>query len=165
MKLFLPLIIVFFLMVNSTLAQEKPARDNFSHAVGFHCGMYSGWGNSYRFFPQKFGFQVNSMVFHQTLRSGTTFFSIGGSLMYSLARDSKFNLYAHLSSGYNYRKTRNYYDTNNGNAMENLSAGYGIGVDYSLGRFMMNAYYAMGFRRNFEVYSMWGFGAGLYYQF
>jgi hypothetical protein len=162
------LFIVLILTSSLAIAQDESEKQNYKHAIGFHYGMYSGWGNSYRFFPQKVGFQVNSMVYHQIYNSGTTLFSLGGSFMYSITRDKDFNLYAHVSSGYNYRKSRYaiFYDGYSGyNIKDNLSMGYGIGIDHTIGRFMMNAYYAMGFRRNFEVYSMWGFGGGLYYQF
>ncbi len=154
----------------STYAQEQQPEKFYKHAIGFSVGSLSGWGHTYKYFSKKAGFQVNTFWYYKDVNQSNDLkilASMGGALLYSLKRVNNFNLYAQISAGYNYSKRRvySYYHSSSISEKKNFSIGPGVGLEVRSEFMGFNAYYGIGFNKNFTAFSMFQAGCGLFIYF
>lgn len=90
------------------------------HAFGFNLGSTTGLGLSYRFFPNKFGFQLTGIpVF---LGNGGMFLSTGLSLMYKVKESRRIDLFGYLGNHF-------IYTTGTGSSNYSHQIGLGAGIN------------------------------------
>ncbi len=77
----------------------------YKHSFGIGAGFTTGVGFSYRFMPNKFGFQINAFPIYEDYGKYGTI-SVGFTLLSKLAENRTNNLYFYLSNHYFYSKTR-----------------------------------------------------------
>lgn len=140
------------------------------HGIGFFAGSTSGYGPSYKYFPDKFGFTVQT-IFH--IERWDKKLDIGGMFMLSLDEGHYHKLFAYASAYYHYRYDRYlYYDGSypyNSNwqvsETKRFNTGPGLGVEVFNYRLSLIVHLGMGAYNNFNTFSMLAGGAGLYYRF
>jgi hypothetical protein len=164
------LTMIFIAQIMTVFSQEEAENRFRKHAVGFSVGSLTGWGNTYRYFSEKAGFQVNTFIYmndNGNVNAHRILASLGGSVMYSLKRVENFNVYTHLSAGYNYSKKNSYYNYYGSRMTENrnFSIGPGLGLEVRSEWMGINVYYGIGFNRNLSTFSMLQAGCGLYFYF
>ena len=76
---------------DSLKADESPKQ-----AFGLNLGSTTGLGFTYRFFPNKFGFQLTAIPIF--LGNGETFVSAGASLMYKVKESRRIDLFGYLGN-------------------------------------------------------------------
>jgi len=103
-------LIIFMLANTNIFAQTDTAKykpNSYKHSFGIGAGFSSGYGFSYRYFPNQYGVQVNFAPF---LSSNSTVVSIGTLGLISLDRTKKSDFYiyygGHLHNYNNIRKNR-----------------------------------------------------------
>lgn len=161
---------VFFLcfFISGILTFSQNAGNNETvkkHAVGITLGSFSGYGLTYKYFPGKFGFQVNNFLYAS---QDNTNIALGGSFLYSLSRFEKFNIYYHLSSAFFYREFMSY-DWLTGDEVKrfnrDFNPGTGVGIEVHWERISCSVYYGIGFYNELRTFSMLGGGGSLFFKF
>ncbi len=135
------------------------------HAVGITVGSFTGYGLAYKYFPDKFGFQVNNYSYFSRVKTNI---SLGSSFLYSLNKFDKFNIYYHLSSAFFYREFMSY-DWITGDEVKRIymdfNPGTGVGIEIHWKRISCSVYYGIGFYNKLQTFSMFGAGGSLFVKF
>lgn len=94
-------------------AQEKENITQPKHAVGLAAGFSTGYGLSYRYWPQKLGLQVTMAPF---LSNDEYNVSLGVTGLYKLRSAKYYNFFLYYSNHFLFEKNKNYwyYDSNQG---------------------------------------------------
>lgn len=146
-KLTLLLISVIFITSSSfsQMTEEKPALEYqkiYKHSFGFGMGFTTGLGISYRYFPKKYGFQINLAPYYQDY-GNDAFVSAGFTFLYNLSETRVTALYAYLGNHYFYQSqqysdykwdpiTQNYIYTNPTTEKKDfLNTGIGFGFEFN----------------------------------
>lgn len=168
-KICLPILI--FLFTALTFGQEE--QTNTPHHLGLNLGSTTGIGFSYRYWPNKIGFQVTGIPIISP--GGRSFSSIGLSLLYLLQENKKIDLFGYLGNHFIITTSNNYlYNPNTGVGMTKkvTNANYNVGVGLGL-RLRLHQKLNLNLQSGYGVYqignkSILGTIAGeigLYYQF
>lgn len=105
------IILCLFIIIQSfvVIAQTNgpSERKQFAHAIGFGAGYSTGNGISYRYFPSKFGFQVNlGRIGINYISASDVYRSYGVTALYKLVdydyTYGNVNLYLYQGNSYNY---------------------------------------------------------------
>lgn len=162
--------LLFMLISSFVIAQYQVDLPKKSHGLGFAAGSTSGYGLSYKYFPEKFGFTVNT-VFH--IERWDKKLDLGGMFMYRLNEGKYHKLFAYASAYYHYRYDR-YLDYGGSypynpnwqvSETKRFHTGPGLGVEVFNYRLSFVVHLGMGAYNNFNTFSMLAGGAGLYYRF
>lgn len=140
------------------------------HGLGFAAGTTSGYGLSYKYFPNKFGFTINTVFYIEKIEKNL---DIGGMLKYSLNESHYHKFFAYYSAYYRYRYDRyitfpNTYPYNPVwvvDEVSRFSTGPGFGVELFNYRLSFVMHVGVGAYNNFRTFSMLAGGAGIYYRF
>lgn len=110
-KISLLFILVIFITSNtfSQVTEEKVTPEYqkiYKHSLGMGIGFTTGLGLSYRYFPKKYGFQINLAPYYQDY-GNDAFISAGFTLLYNLSETRITALYAYLGNHYLYQSYKN----------------------------------------------------------
>ncbi len=135
--------IILLAFALSSFAQEN--QDNLSgkkykYAFGLGAGFTTGLGFSFRYFPKKYGVQINCVPYYNNYGS-EVFVSSGLTLLYSINENRFSNVYAYLGNHYLYTKLNsstyayspyygNYQYYNTKVTTEYWNSGIGMGVEF-----------------------------------
>jgi hypothetical protein len=127
-------------LVFLTYAQDDNSeiREPKSHAVGLHAGFTTGLGFSYRFMPNKFGFQFTTAPFFNT-RTENNFLSLGASVLYKFFETRKTDLFGYLGN--------HYISTTFNDPIYNIGVGAGINLYAS-------KFFYFSFQAGYGIYSV-----------
>ncbi len=158
----LTLIVILFLFVAIDTSGQEPLKRN-PHGIGLNIGSFSGGILTYNYFPRKIGFQTNVFIVNNSYSNGNNFLGIlGGSMMYSVHRNGKYNLFFHLTNSYWYEtyKDESYnIDGELYNYEHGLyHIGTGPGLEIYSEHFSWTFFYGFGFYNNFETFFTLGGG-------
>lgn len=161
---FIILLAVSLLFASTISAQIDNADNNKRpHNLGVSAGSTSGFGLSYKYFPDKFGFQTNGFLY---VRSGETITSLGGSFLYSIKRQEKYNFYAHFSAMHLYEHYWTVIDSVKViDDYHMVNMGPGIGIEFLFQYINLSFQIGFGAYDNFRVYTMLAGGVGVHYRF
>ncbi|MDD4031975.1 MAG: hypothetical protein PHG29_06510 [Prolixibacteraceae bacterium] len=158
------LLISLLVFQGSLLAQSRgnqTIRAKYAHSLGVAAGETTGYGISYRYWPEKFGVQGTFSPYSDEWGSN---YSVGVSLLYKIVQTEKVNFF--LYQGNHYLYTREKYDNNDYEIVNNhFNNGIGFGVEFIiLKRVSLNL---MGGYAGFENFRRIGFTGetGLYFMF
>jgi hypothetical protein len=157
--LLIPLFILFVFQGNTTLKAQYAAENNepLIHALGVAAGFTTGYGLSYRFFPNKFGVQTTFAPYSDNNRAT---YSIGLTLLYKISESENINLLLYQGNQYYYNKNKD-----NNTVSKYFNNGLGIGIEFIIQkRFSCNF---MGGYAGYENFNKVNFTAevALYYKF
>lgn len=112
---------------------EKIEKENNGHNIGGYVGASSGYGISYRYFPNRVGIQITTTP---VVGSDDSHLSLGGMLLISLNKTKYTNLFGYL--GYHYKYTKEEYDDEYSdyyysNVGKFSSTGIGVGFELNVG--------------------------------
>lgn len=112
MKKLCLVVLLVGLGATSLLAQQQENVEQSKHSVGLAAGFSTGYGLSYRYWPQKLGLQVTLGPF---LSNDDSNVSLGVTGLYNLRSSKYYNFYLYYSNHFLFEKNRNwYYDQNLG---------------------------------------------------
>lgn len=161
MKKFLFLVSILFAFL-FTQAQDS-LKSTYKHAFGLDAGFTSGLGFSYRFFPGKFGFQLNCLPLYKDYGKNI-WCSTGLSLLYRLGSYKKVNFNLYLGNHLIYKvETISEYHESEGSSRdywyedkreETYTLNTGIGINMELNpndRFVWNFAFGLAQMNNLEV--------------
>jgi hypothetical protein len=124
--------LLFILLISfSIYGQEKQSSkinqkyQGTPHALGLIGSIDTGVGFSYRFIPDRFGFQVSTLPFYVTIGSGFYFQYIGGSFQYRIIKGERVNVYSYLGTNMGIAFV-------NGVEILDHAAGLGVGIELKL---------------------------------
>lgn len=128
-------IIIMFLFTNLMFAQEREESEDLTHSLGMMAGATTGFGFSYRYLPNKIGFQVTAIPIFRG--EGELYSSTGLSLLYRVRSHEKLDVFAYFGNHLIYSSYQDYYyDYQEGMLVEashfNYSVGLGAGVNIHL---------------------------------
>lgn len=87
---------------------EQPAKNEaFKHSLGIGAGFTTGVGLSYRYLPEKFGFQTNFAPLR--VDENETIISLGFTFIYRLIEAERSNFYLYQGNHFLYEKWDGYY--------------------------------------------------------
>ena len=127
-----------FLITIGSFAQTKntDSLTTTKHYLGLHAGVTTGYGFSYRYWPQKLGFQVTGIpIFGKDFYNA----SLGLSALYLLKDNNKVDLYGYLGNHFQFDgySTPTYDNTGNITGTQkvnyttyNIGVGIGFKVDF-----------------------------------
>lgn len=151
------LLLVLNYSVFGQVNEFKKDNYSFNHSIGIGAGFTTGFGLSYRFLPQRIGFQTTLLILPDNYYS-----SIGITFLYKLSQRQSSSFYLYQSNLYSTYRTSGfdcgcpYYEWFNG---------LGFGVEIALGkRFGLNFMGGLGCYDSFEELTVTG-ETGLYYKF
>ena len=130
------------LSFSTTFAQEKTVNTHekkYSKAFGLGAGFTTGLGFSFRYFPKKYGFQINLAPYSKDFGK-EAFISTGLTLLLSLQESNAYNIYAYFGNHYFYSRLNTsssvydpilgYYNyVNKPVTTENFNSGIGVGME------------------------------------
>ncbi|MGV6860177.1 MAG: hypothetical protein ACWA41_00305 [Putridiphycobacter sp.] len=139
------------------------------HYLGGHAGSISGLGFSYRYWPNKIGFQVTGVPIFQ--EGGEYFHSVGASLLYLLKDHKNADLYAYtgfhlIARQYNYYDYSNGYEIITPQKVNRYTTGAGIGVKFDFLKVLdvsVQGGYGLYFGDNSNFNTSIAGGIGIYY--
>lgn len=102
MKRILILTILLSFVLNGRSQEDA---NSYKHSIGLHAGLASGYGFSYRFWPDRIGFQVTAIPILSTDRITS---SSGLSLLVKINDFSKVRLYSYAASHLHYSRYEGY---------------------------------------------------------
>lgn len=133
------ILIAFTLSAFSQQNNDVVTGKKYSKAFGIGAGFTTGAGFSFRYFPHKYGIQVNCAPYYNDYGS-EVFVSSGVTLLYSINENRVSNFYAYLGNHYLYSKLNRSvyvydpYGINNSyikkETNEYLNSGIGVGIEF-----------------------------------
>ena len=137
MKIKISLLVFAFLASLSTFSQQVDKKDDilrYDHAIGIGAGFTTGFGFSYKYCPNKYGFMINVGPYSQNYGELATY-SLGLTFLKKIAENPYNNFYVYLSNSYLYNRyqTYNYFSTYTQIAYETTeqwNTGLGIGFEF-----------------------------------
>ena len=154
-------------LTNQLFAQKTDSlkSDKYKHAIGAGIGFTTGHGLSYRYWPKKFGCQIN---FAPNKDDNSSWISAGFTFLLNLIESNRTNLFLYQGNHYYYSTRENYkYNLNKyvttTHSQINNGIGLGIGMAF-LQRINFNIMTGYAFFDNFSYIQMTG-EASLYYKF
>jgi hypothetical protein len=137
--------------------EEEDDSQSRDHAVGMHVGATTGIGFSYRYWPEKVGFQLTAVPFFNS-RNENNFLSIGGSVFYKFLDTRKSDLYGYL--GTHYVKVSQF------DPRHSVGFGFGANLYPVVNRFYFSLQAGYGiFRLNDKPFSFLTGEFGVYFKF
>lgn len=134
--------IILIVLSFSLFAQnnnENITGKKYSKAFGLGAGFTTGIGFSFRYFPKKYGIQINCAPYYNNYGS-EVFVSSGITLLYSINENKVSNFYAYLGNHYLYtklEKSEYYYYQPVGSQYVTrkvtdsyLNSGIGVGIEF-----------------------------------
>ena len=131
--------IFLFVGTNRIYAQEKQVNTHekkYKQAFGLGAGFTTGVGFSYRYFPKRYGVQLNIAPYYWNYGK-ESFVSSGLTLLLSLEENRTNNIYAYFGNHFLYsRSDQSYYYDNQYNptpkivTTRKLNTGVGIGIEF-----------------------------------
>lgn len=129
------------LFLGSSRAQridpEKALSVNKTHAVGFAAGFTTGYGLSYRYFPNRFGLQVTFSPFK---RGEEQRHSFGITFLHELMDNGKINFFLYQGNHFLYDEDivfsyppPNYTSVERKTISRNYNHGIGVGTEFRMG--------------------------------
>ena len=88
-----------FLEADGQSLVEKEVDPIFKHAIGAGAGFTTGYGISYRYMPNKYGFQLNFAPYHDKIIDR---YSIGFTVLYTIIKNKISSLYLYQGNHYYY---------------------------------------------------------------
>lgn len=148
---------VFSQNSNDTLCAK-----DFKHNLGFGLGLTTGYGLSYKYFPEKFGFQTNiGGVKNESVND----FSLGITFLYSLRETIYTNFYIYQSNSYNYNFTYPDYFNSHSTETHSINTGIGFGLElYIIQHLGINGMVGYGATESYKEIGITGEMA-IYYKF
>jgi len=150
-------------------AQDKEAKTELvGHHVGGFAGASSGYGLSYRYFPDKFGVQITTTPI---LGSSYSHLSLGAQVMMKINQGRITKLYGYLGNHYIYEYDRwdNYYDSSFDEYISHTNiSGVGLGFEVVAGKrvgFNFQFGYAFYYRDADDWNTGFDGGVGIFYKF
>lgn len=161
--------VVLFLFTDLVYTQEREESQDYTHSLGVMTGSTTGLGFSYRYFPNKIGFQFTALPI---FRFGEFQSSTGLSLLYKIRSHEKLDVFAYLGNHLFYDSHAILIDLPETGGYEtkggfNYNVGLGAGVNIHLWDFLdlsVKAGYGLYDITSFINTSLAG-GLGLYYRF
>jgi hypothetical protein len=148
-----------------TISKVDKEYEETAHALGLLGSIDTGVGFSYRFIPDRFGFQVSTLPFYVTIGSGFYFQYIGGSFQYRILKGERINVYSYIGTNMGIAFIE-------GVEIFDHAAGLGVGVDIKLFKklsLQLQGSYAFNLRDDGvllgEVRTFFSPGIGLLYNF
>lgn len=136
-----------------------------THALGLLGSIDTGVGFSYRFIPDRFGFQVTTMPFYVTLGSGFYLQYIGGSFQYRIFKGGRIDVFSYAGTNLGIALV-------GGAEILDHAAGFGVGIDVKIFKklsLLLQGGYAFNLRDNGvllgEVRTFFSPGIGILYNF
>jgi hypothetical protein len=126
--------LILFLISFTVFSQDVTIKENKTrkNAIGLHAGSTTGFGISYRRWPDQFGFQV---TFFPIVSKEQSYISLGITGMYKVSELKAIDVFLYLGDHFIYRKDNYYYDPayyqdydSNGYWTWNLGAGGGLDI-------------------------------------
>ncbi|NCO54422.1 MAG: hypothetical protein COZ21_06215 [Bacteroidetes bacterium CG_4_10_14_3_um_filter_31_20] len=139
-KLIAIILIAFTVSAFSQQNNDVVTGKKYSKAFGVGAGFTTGVGFSFRYFPKKYGVQINAAPYYNNYGS-EVFVSAGATLLYSINENKVSNFYAYLGNHYLYSKLNqeaygydpygyNNYYYNRKVTREYLNSGIGVGIEF-----------------------------------
>ncbi len=139
--------LVFLIVFSLSFAFGQKSTENeyqkiYKHSLGIGVGFTTGLGISYRYFPKKFGFQLNVAPYYQDY-GNEAFVSAGATILCNLAENRITAVYAYLGNHYFYQSnksnesrwdpvTQQYiYDNTKTIKKDFLNTGIGFGFEFN----------------------------------
>jgi len=135
MKIIIYSFYMLLIITNANVSAQEELRtesNNFKHSFGVHAGAITGLGFSYRYFPEKWGFQVTGVP---VFSSDNFFSSAGLSFMYKITSHHKVDLFTYLGAHHIHERDNHNYTPfpplENPNVFTNkiLNTGFGAGIN------------------------------------
>ncbi|MDZ4759001.1 MAG: hypothetical protein SGJ10_12790 [Bacteroidota bacterium] len=172
MKIILSLTCLLFLnhitLFGQDLPKEEPIK-KFKHGIGAGIGFTTGYGISYRYFPDKFGVQINFAPYHN---KEVDRYSVGVTFLYKLIDNKMSNLYLYQGNHLYYNSYTNFiYDPTKTDPVAQefselyINNGLGFGMEFIISkRIGFNLMGGLASYNNFTQLNLTGETA-LYYKF
>lgn len=142
--------------------ENTPA--NFEHEIGFHAGMSTGIGPSYRHWFDRFGIQVTAMP----IKTSSWFYMNGGlTAMYSIQNYRKVRIFGYWGNCVIHEHyASNYYINNNSHTKYNTGVGFGFSLGHIVALNLQAGYGAFDLFGGYDRLTLSLTGeVGLYYRF
>ena len=94
---------IFTIKAQETETKPAPEKINYLHSIGIGAGFTTGQGLSYRYTPQKIGFQINFAPYMSNYGK-ETYISVGLTLIDYINKNEWCNLYAYFANSFNYNR-------------------------------------------------------------
>lgn len=99
------LMVLSFTFSFGQMNTENKYQKIYKHSLGLGAGATTGLGFSYRFFPNKYGFQINIAPYYEDY-GNNAFVSAGLTFLYNLAESRYTAVYAYLGNHYIYTSSK-----------------------------------------------------------
>jgi len=168
-KFYLVILILFYFSLLYAQELENSYEDKepkeTKHALGLLGSIDTGVGFSYRFLPDRFGFQVSTLPLYANFGSGFYYQYIGGSLQYRIRKGERLDVYSYVGTNVSIAFVE-------GIEIFDHAAGIGAGVDINLFKHLslqLQVGYAFNLREDGvllgEVRTFFSPGIGVLYNF